>query len=404
MSMNALPSIAELNALTLEQEPAPQPQSEAPPAAPEAIKAMEAAPDVTTEAPEAETTSPHNAASGNPVPSTNQQLATFIAHYLPAISLMVEDGVTEATERFGQLAEATSNQGNYLKKVVDAAQNLELDGDFIGFNDAIRILYEPLSEAIEKILEISKLAMSMVMTISTAVENIEKIEHFIQKIQAITKQTNMLAFNTAIEAERAGVHGRSFQVLAHEVRSLSNDIQELSRNMQTETVVVTESIKKCADLIQQLANYDMVHNLTLKDRIEDLIRKISDQNNKFTELMGESADLSHQTSQQIGGLVMTLQFQDRASQMMDDLRAVAAYLSETLPGEGEPNIALAKLRLADLRNHLQAQLDGVQSITAAPHAAAAPALSLVPGEAPKAAKADNHGAAPVTEEDNIELF
>ena len=64
-------------------------------------------------------------------------------------------------------------------------------------------------------------------------------------INSISDQTNLLALNAAIEAARAGEHGRGFAVVADEVRSLSHKIQ-------SETHVIYETINKLLDASKQV--------------------------------------------------------------------------------------------------------------------------------------------------------
>jgi methyl-accepting chemotaxis protein len=114
-------------------------------------------------------------------------------------------------------------------------------------------------------------------------------------IDEIADQTNLLALNAAIEAARAGEQGRGFAIVADEVRKLAErttkatkEITQMIKQIQKETVVAVESMKK--------GTLEVEHGKQLVNKVGDSLNRIIQNSGTVEEMILQVATASNQQS------------------------------------------------------------------------------------------------------------
>jgi methyl-accepting chemotaxis protein len=158
------------------------------------------------------------------------------------------------------------------------------------------------ASAIEQLAQTLEDAVSKVQTVSTQSGDIEKI---IDVINGIAEQTNLLALNAAIEAARAGEHGRGFAVVADEVRSLATrtqastrEIREMIGTLQTGAGDAVEVMETSHQLAQKTVIKTREAESALSTIRQEVV-SITDMNHQIASAAEEQSQVAEGVNQNI---------------------------------------------------------------------------------------------------------
>lgn len=252
------------------------------------------------------------------------------AAILRAVREDVGATVSSLSQRFIELAAAARQQTGRVELVRDTASAVAMDGRKVEFSEIVDTVGHSLTELTQRAIDLSKHAVLLVRSQQQILGKIEQIERFAQAIDKLTSQTNLLALNARIEAERAGAAGRTFTVVAGEVRNVANSIRDLSSQMKTEIAEITSFVREGSAAIGSVAAMDMTADLEAKEEIDHTLDGISDQNVALASLIIESLAVSRTIEETVAAIVTDIQFEDRIRQQLE--RAEALMLGRKAAG------------------------------------------------------------------------
>jgi methyl-accepting chemotaxis protein len=221
-----------------------------------------------------------------------------------------EASITELTSRFGAIVTS-------LEQSIRVADD-SMQGDAVAAVEAHG--RAELAGLIAELRESCARERVMRDRVEALAARIEQLREGADSVQAVAKSATLLSLNAAIEAARAGNSGSGFSVVAAEMQRLSQASGELGVRMAATSTETIASISEAVDAVRDSVRASETAAVAAEQRVARVLDEYAGLTQRIADSGATLAREAHGVNASVAAAIVSLQFQDRTSQILCHVR------------------------------------------------------------------------------------
>jgi methyl-accepting chemotaxis protein len=257
----------------------------------------------------------------NEIEGSTKNSKTIATNNLEAANQLgrISDLIQERVHEENRIVATTTQNGQSVQVIVEQGVSAfeDTQANMTKAFDQLQHSRNELENLLDTIGRSAELEHDLSQKLSNLNSEASQVKHILLVIGDIADQTNLLALNAAIEAARAGEHGRGFAVVADEVRKLAERTQKSLVEINSTINVIVQSIAEATDQMQH--NTQAMENVTaISNRVDHDINESVNAMEKTAQLTTQSVKNSTLIAQHVESMLVQIKSLNTISAMNEE--------------------------------------------------------------------------------------
>ena len=252
---------------------------------------------------------------------------------------LLSDAIERLSQSFAGLDAEAASQKRMLEAVLSTMSLNEGTGDGRQ-RVSVRAFASETAAAFrlftELLSNVSKQSVRTVYRIDDMSGQLDQVFKLVANINEISQETFVLAINATIAAAHAGPAGRSFSVIADNVRELSKRTRRFNDEIGSQISSARTAVDDVRKIISEMASRDLNVALEGKERVDAMMGGLQSFEQVIEETFERTKAASGRITDCTAQAVMGLQFEDILSQLLGSMDRHATRAGAALDGELQP--------------------------------------------------------------------